>query len=72
MKENTLKQSLILILFGACGFLLALSIPKLIDSFLISVVTMIPIFAISIGCFLQGCYDLLKIAYKQVIRKVTY
>lgn len=72
MKEDTLKQSLILILFCVCGFLLASSIPKLIDSFLIGVVTMTPIFAISILCFLQGFYGLLKIAYKRVMQKVTY
>lgn len=71
MKENTLKQSLVLILFGAFSFLLASFIPKLMGSFWISIVTMIPIVAVSLGCFLQGFYNLAKLAYQQVKRKIT-
>ncbi len=70
MKKNTLKQSLILILLGVCAFFLALFIPKLIDSFLISVVTLFPIVTISLGCFLLGCYDLLKNVLSAIIDKM--
>lgn len=69
MKKGTLKQSLILMIFGTCNLLLALFIPKLTDSFFISVITLIPILTVTTGCFLQVGYDLLKIAYKQIIRK---
>lgn len=66
---KNLNKSSILILLGCCGFLLALFIPKLINSFLISVATMIPIVAVSLACLLQGCYDLLRLVYQQIKQK---
>lgn len=67
MKENTVKKSLILVLLGLLSFALALLVPKLIDNFLICVITLIPILAIALGCLLQGGYELLKKSINSVL-----
>jgi hypothetical protein len=67
MKENTLRDSLLLLLLGIFIFLVALWNFKSIDNFWISLIATFPIVSISFVFFFYGCYGLLKATYKKLI-----